>query len=334
MIMNTMPAGQKPINTSARTGDDLTAIKGIGPARQRWLKESLNVHSYRDLAALPADEMESQLKADGQVISRGEIDSWVAQARELALAADPPAKGVELADTKVGRKVGSPAREREWQPFASFVVEFQAREPKGRAVERRTMVHHMEADRSETWPGIEGKRLCRWILGQLTKETRQENDVGAPIGESPAVGSPVGAQPAETLPVTVRITQLRAFQPPQTDMPSAIGEVGRPFQGIVRGDEPFALAACLALAGPAAYEITKKQATYRAQFYACNLPTGERTHLGDTKPETLIEGKLSYTAVLKDVSLPRGMYRLRVATTLQDVRTAPGYLEVPLLQVV
>lgn len=332
--MTTAPAGQKPINSSISTGDDLTAIKGIGPARQRWLKESLNVHSYRDLAAVPVEEMESQLKAEGQVVSRGEIDSWVAQAQELALAADPPARGVELADTEVGRKAGSPARERGWQPFASFVVEFQAREPKGRAEERRTTVHHMEADRSEAWPGIEGERLCQWMLGQLTKETQRETEVEAPIEEPPAVELSIGAQVAETLPVTARITQLCAFQPPQTDTPSAIGEVGRPFQGIIRGDEPFALAACLALAGPAAYEITKKQATYRAQFYACNLPTGERTHLGDTKPETLVEGKLSYTAVLQDVSLPPGMYRLRVAMTLQDVRTAPGYLEVQLLQVV
>jgi hypothetical protein len=57
--------------------------------------------------------------------------------------------------------------------------------------------------------------------------------------------------------------------------------------------------------------------------------------MDDTKPDTLVEGKLSsYTAMLTEASLPPGMYHLRVLTTLRGVRTAPGYLEMPQLQVV
>ena len=43
--------------------DDLTAIMGIGQARQIWFRETLNVQTYRDLAALSIDEIDSRLKA-------------------------------------------------------------------------------------------------------------------------------------------------------------------------------------------------------------------------------------------------------------------------------
>jgi hypothetical protein len=300
------------MSSSDREGNDLTAIKGIGPARQRWFRESLNICTFRDLAALSADEIESRLKAEGQIASRGEIDGWIAQAQELAAA-------VNLSSQRAVE-----AAEGEWQPFASFVVEFQARRIKGLAEERRTMVHHMEADKGETWSGIEGERLCHWMLDQ----------VGARVQQVIEEKLPAEVRPAFACPVTVEIAQVRAFQPPQTETPIGVGEAGRPFRGFVRGGEPFALEASFGLAGPAAAEIAKKQITYHAQFHARSLPTGERIHLGDIKPNTLVEGKLSYTAVLPEATLRPGLYRLRVLATLQGMPPILGYLEVPLLQVV
>lgn len=41
----------------------------------------------------------------------------------------------------------------EWNPFASFVVEFQVRVHDGWTEDRRTAVHYVEADRNEMWPG-------------------------------------------------------------------------------------------------------------------------------------------------------------------------------------
>jgi hypothetical protein len=312
----------------------LTAIKGIGQARQQYLKESLGARTFRDLAALSASEIESRLKAEGQVIFRGEIDRWIAQAKEYASAADPPSlRAVEAVGANKGREANSSPRQSEWQPFASFVVEFQARQVSGRTKEQRTTVHHMEADKGETWPDIQGERLWHWVLEQLGKEVRQE--LKKPLPQEPrAVELLAEAQPAAASPVTLAVAQLCAFQPPQADKPTAISEAGRPFQGSVKGGESFALATSLALTGPGAAEIAKRQITYRAQFYARSLSTGERTYLGDTRLDTLVEGKMAYTAVLTEASLPPGIYRLRVLTMLQSMRTAPGYLEVPLLQVV
>ena len=42
--------------------DDLTVIKGIGEATQRWLREELKVFRLKDLAALSVDEIEAALR--------------------------------------------------------------------------------------------------------------------------------------------------------------------------------------------------------------------------------------------------------------------------------
>lgn len=293
---------ENPTDWSAREGNDLTVIRGIGLARQRWLSESFNVRTFRDLAALSAEEIESRLKAEGQIASRSEIEQWIARAQELAAAAG----------------------EGDWKPFASFVVEFQAREVEGRAEERRTAIHYMEADKSETWPGIESDQLCQWMLDQVGEKVQRE----------PEEGPPVEARPATVPSVTVEITQIQAFQPPQNETPSAIGQAGRPFQGFVRSSEPFALKASFVLTGLAAPDTTKRQITYSAQFHAYNLSTGERTHMGDTSPDTLAEGESSYKAVLPEATLQPGVYRLWVLATLQGAPPTVGYLEVPMLQVV
>lgn len=75
------------MNTSNRKSDDLTKINGIGPVRQEWLRESLDVYTFRDLAVLSVDEIESRLKTEGKIISRSEIEAWIDQAQELALTA-------------------------------------------------------------------------------------------------------------------------------------------------------------------------------------------------------------------------------------------------------
>jgi hypothetical protein len=326
VVVTTVSTGEIPTNLRDREDDDLTVVKGIGPARRRWLRESFNVRTFHDLAALSVDEIGSQLKAAGQITSRLEIAEWIAQAQELAASVNQSSqRDVGSTEAEAEEKANSPVREDDWKPVASFVVEFQVRQFEGQAEEQRTTVHHMEADRGETWPGIEGEQLCQWMLGQAGRKLQQE----------PEEGFPVETRPAAARAVTVEITQVQAFQPPQADTPIGTGRAGQPFSGFVRSGEPFALEASFGLAGPAAAEVAKTQVTYHAQLHAWNRSTGERTYLGDTKPDTLVEGKLSpYKAVLPEITLQQGMYHLRILTTLQGVRTAPGYLEVPLFQVV
>ncbi|MBZ0283708.1 MAG: hypothetical protein K8L97_23425 [Anaerolineae bacterium] len=126
--------------------DELTAIKGIGASRQKWLQKTFNVQTYHDLANLSAEEIESRLKAEGKIVSHAEIETWIAQAQHLATVA---------------------VKNDGWQPIASFVVEFQEHETETGIVEQRTKVHHVESDHTSLWAGIQQNQLCHWMIEQL-----------------------------------------------------------------------------------------------------------------------------------------------------------------------
>jgi len=53
-----------------------------------------------------------------------------------------------------------------WQPYSSFVVEFQKRQSHT-GEENQTIIHHMESASGETWSGIEVRHLSQWILDHL-----------------------------------------------------------------------------------------------------------------------------------------------------------------------
>jgi hypothetical protein len=269
-----------------------------------------------------------QTEFEGKIHERGRI-SELRPSRELKRAvtdhrSSQQAVGLEDADAE-GNPNASVGRGG-WKPFASFVVEFQAREVEGRTEERRTTVHYMEADKGKTWSGTEGERLCQWMLSQLGEVAQRRAESEEEL--------PVKARGAAALPVTVEIAQIRAFQPPQAGAPIGIGEVGRPFLGFARGNESLAFEASFELTGLGAVEVTKEQRTYRAQFYAGDMSTDATIHLGDTEPDILIENKLSYTALLPKAILAPGMYRVQVLVKVQGLPPILGCLEVPLLQVV
>jgi hypothetical protein len=320
--MTTAPTGENPMNSSDRTGDDLTAIKGISEKRQYRLREEFGICTLQDLATISDEKIESVAKGL-RGVSSSTVKGWSVEARKELSSQ----RVIESAPAEAGEKANSPATEGEWKSVASFVGTFQVRQVKD-GTKQRIQVRYLEGDKywEEEWSGIESEQPWRWILDQLPKKVQQEPEHEEKLQ--------VETQPTATLPVTVEITQIQAFQPPETETPSVIGEAGQPFLGFLRSGEPFALKVCFALAETAAAEVAKRQVTYRAQFYARNLTTRERTLLGDTEPDTLVETQLSYTAVLPEATLQPGMYRLRVLVTLQDVRMVPGYLEVPLLQVV
>lgn len=159
--------------------DDLTEIAGIGPARATLLRESLGVHSFQDLAALSVDEISSQLRAEGQFVSEGVIEQWIAQARELA-------------GTTVEAEHNSPNSEPAWESAATFVVEFQVREDDE---ERRTRVHHMEEDVDANWPDVRPVEVSRWMMEQM----------GEP---SPGLPEEVEAQARQEL--ELELQQMRA----------------------------------------------------------------------------------------------------------------------------
>ncbi len=68
--------------TAAASADDLTKLKGVGPAYAKKLNEA-GITSFAQIAALTAEgvaELEEKLNASGRV----ERDGWIEQAKELA----------------------------------------------------------------------------------------------------------------------------------------------------------------------------------------------------------------------------------------------------------
>jgi hypothetical protein len=344
----------KPIHSDDKEFDDLTTIKGIGPTRQQWLRKCLGVHTYQDLAALSVAEIETRLRAEGQVAARSVIEGWLMQAQELTAPAKPPVGGAAeiqaagevnavvkadpalasvVTSSKTEESINGSPQEGEWKPFASFVVEFQVRRAANQAEEHRTTVHFMEADKTvhfveadkrETWPGLETARLCQWMFDQVVKKEPPQ----------PVVAYSSELKAAITPPPTAKVSQVRAFQPPQTLTPVGLSRAGQSFSGMVRGNEPFALELSFDLTGTMVANLAQKHTTYRAEFHVRNLATRATTPLGGTQPESLNETKLAYTALLPHATLPPGVYCLQALVTFQGAAAGPGYLEIPLLRVV
>ena len=345
------------MSSSDKKYDDLTVIKGIGPARQRWLRESLNIVTFADLAALSVDEIESRLKADKQIASQNKIKAWIAQAREYAAAAAERAAQPTFAGTDAqakkqantlaeanesspqtadsaknddGKEANTTTRKDGWKPFASFVVEFQQRTVEGQAIEYRTTAHHMEADTGANWPGIEREQHCLWMIEQVGDRIGPEPEEEERLAQERAA-EPV---PAARSPVKVEITQIQVFQPPQAENPVGSGQDDQPFEGLIKGNEPFALEIHFNLGGEAAAELTSKPAVCNASVYVQNQSTRESAHLGDADPGTLKKGKLAYTATLPEVALTPGTYRLLAFVTLQAASVEPDFVTLPELKVV
>lgn len=74
---------EPPPPTEPAQPDDLTVLKGIGPAIQDKL-HAFGIRTFRDLAAADAEALTEQLKSAQTVISQNRVEEWIASARERA----------------------------------------------------------------------------------------------------------------------------------------------------------------------------------------------------------------------------------------------------------
>lgn len=279
--------------------DDLTILKGIGPARQQWLRDSFAVQTFADLAALMPDDVEQRLKVDGQIARREAIEEWLAQAQALAT-------GVSARETDETAEPNP-----EWRPFASFVVEIQAWEADAQESVLRTAVQHIETDNNAAWHGIEREKLCEWIISQVDREverfTKQQTAVSAP--KAPLM-----------------IEQVEIWQPPA---PQKTIEAQRPLPIILQSQQPFTLTTNII---PTQQETAVEIGHFVVQFDARNLLSGKQWSLGETVEITASD--LPTIAQLPSISLPSGQYRLMTRISLSNPEMADGYFELPFVQVI
>jgi len=69
-------------------------------------------------------------------------------------------------------------------------------------------------------------------------------------------------------------------------------------------------------------------------FHILEQPFGKEMHQGDAEPLSLLENQVGYQAELIGVSLPTGLYLLRVLTRVRSTPPAFVHLEVPMLRVI
>lgn len=329
------------MNLGDQEHDDLTAIRGVGPARQRWFNEALGVRTFRDLAEMSADEIESRLKADKQIASREAVEAWIAEAQDRAAKAE---SALQLSAASENITASQPVqsgagdddgkglpttRTDGWRPFASFVVEFQERSGEDQAIEYRTSAHHMESDTSREWPGIERDQHCQWMLDQIGERISKELD----FKEHPARKGIAEQVPVARSLVEVRIAEVLAYQPPQADAPVGSGQAGESFEGYLKGDQPFVLEIHFDLVGEAAVDLSARQAVYRIRSYVRDQFTGESTHLADAEPGNLAKGELRYVARLPAATLPPGEYQFFAFVSLQAVSVRPDFVTFPVVNI-
>ena len=321
--------------TEETTYDDLTKISGIGGVRQRWLDETFGARTYADVAALYADEIEAQLKAEGKPYSRSEIELWPEEAAALAAeksraamhaTANPsnPNPGSNPKKTKAQKGTDEP-----WKPVATFIVEFQARRTGDRAIEYQTKISHHDTDKEKEWPGIESEGLGAWMVEHAGDKLCAEAPA-APVAEAEAKATPPAkAVPSERL--SVIITGLRLFQPAGTEVMLASGKNGRPHGGYIQAGDPFVIEASFEL-GEQAAALGKREIPYRAQFYTQNRTTGEKAHLGQAEPGLFSAARATYSARLAGITLPAGSFRLQVVVLAEEENVAPAYFELSMLR--
>lgn len=307
-----------------KTLDDLTMIKGIKEKRQEWLRTTFNVYTFQDLASLNVAQIEERRKIDRLNVSQEVIKNWIDQASELANGVGKTSRPAKKQPAELPSN--TMPRENGWKPIASFVVEYQIRMASEQLTERRTVAHYMEEDHTHTWPGIEGKQLCEWIINQIpqTLSRNLEPLNKQHLGELQDVKS-----------TAIRITHLRIRQPANPTSPITSIEPGTHSQASVLHGQPFHVEIDFELVGSKAEEVADGKVRWKAETRTFSLTSHTDLQLCESGPHFFEEGRLKYTLSMPEVSLQQGFRRMwTLITPEQSSSVLPDFLDIPNFQVV
>ncbi|MCI0561482.1 MAG: hypothetical protein MN733_23590 [Nitrososphaera sp.] len=327
-----MPTDSKKDRPSQKGSkkDDFKVIKGVGEALDEWLRASFNVHTYAELAKLPARELRSRAFHDDVGLTSSKIKEILDEAKKLAEASQSPApeSGKPVSPTAEERPAAL-KKENEWKEFATFIINIERKVVGDREEKRTTISHHDTEGKAGPWPGIQVDQACRWMLERLGEE---EVEI-APEEEAHKVEAVSAVEYPAPASVAIEITGIQVFQPPSSDQPQDLFKQNRAFTGFVRAGKPLSFSVAFQLNGDGASEETKSHKEFVVVFDAVDLFSSTVTQLGVSRPDFLKEGQFSYTAWIAPLSLSTGVYRLKIVTTIRDGQPLSGKAEVPLLQV-
>jgi hypothetical protein len=313
---------------------DLTQIRGIGAVRKRWLN-ALGIDTIADLAQASAEAIDAKAKQDGRILSRDELEEWIAQAQVLcgqaSLGSVETAERGEAAPNSIAQGAAPPDPTPEagdWASIATFRVDYQTRQGAG-SLEQRLIAHHLETQATEQWADFDTDQLQAWMRDRLAALLPALSSATPP---------PVMRPPVTPPPIAAEITQLRVMQFDRMSRPMVANKTSPIFPNAIYTADPFALEVSVQFAGQFA---GSEQATpdrpvdYQVQCLARNVATGETAGLGDVTGQVSLAHSAGDTVLLPSLRLRQpGIYRLKVLVTQPQSPAPLGHFKVPVLQVV
>ncbi|ASC71067.1 hypothetical protein XM38_020170 [Halomicronema hongdechloris C2206] len=322
---------------SVHSSTPLTAIKGIGPVKQRRLQQALAIQTVQDLLAFDCDQIQARLAEVGPGVPPQEIQQWLQQARALAEtepagdAPEAPAATVtDLTDSE--QETGTDPTE--GMPIDAAVPEDPSQSQREASAPRmnrrgtfqisvlegvdddRMTIEHVESGECYGVNPVSPVALYEWIWDHLVGEL--------PEADSSPIMSPASkpAPGAEAPPPAIDILEVSII--PVTADSTVPGTLMR--------DQAFTMAVRFRLMSGNGSSALKDTVAV-AQFYARNRLTGEMRPLAVVQDRVTQLGVAQYLQSDPVTLTDAGIYQIQVVVTLQNVRAAAGYQELHFIQV-
>lgn len=308
--------------------DNLTHIKDIGLAREKWLNDH-GIVTYTQLTEADPNWICEQLKNDGKPsVPLEVVQGWIEEAGTMATKTSPSDVPTNVIPIQSQNRI--PITEDGWDEFASFYISYQHKHqanhpPLRTQVVYRTYADHIEANENQQWDGIEGNDLCNWIMSHVNTIMNDEHMEAAP--SEAAVSTAHDNKPSE-----IRIVSIRVHDSVGGLANASAGEL---FKGAVYRQQPLTFDFNLE------YLVSDSENTKEGDVYDCQLSLYIYEMPGDKQALPLQKilqrlpesGQTHFLATLTTSQLPTGLYRIRAVATLTNQTPVLSIIDIPLLQV-
>lgn len=339
----------------------LTALKGIGPAKQQRLKQALDIQTIEELLNYDAEEIEARLAATGAAISQHEIRQWLSQAQNLVPSRD--GRKAEAAMPEVANPEGDTP---EFSLDSKSSLDNSGPETNGASVisANGTFAVRLDASGAETTPRLHVEHvetgqtnivsqenaadLYAWVEAQISSPSAQAQTSSSTFESVAAHGRSTADAAVEEDAIAEDVAVLETT-PAGSNIPHIdimdLGMVVLDSNGLtvqstanqlpqyLPKDCPFSMTVRFRIIrngeAPQATDLVAV-----AQFFVRNRVTGAQMTLGVSQAKVAELAREQHLQSPPTRLSEAGLYQLQAMVTLQNVRAAASYREMQLVQVI
>jgi hypothetical protein len=286
-----MTSKRLPSPGASALADDLTRIRGIGPAIAHRLSTA-GVTTFDEIAARSPSDLAALIGVAGLSAEQIARKDWVGQAQALAVERSSDIRADALFDHEPLAPDHQPATVNR-QHYATFMVELLLDEEND---VRRTRVAHVQGGAEDSWAGWRATQL----LAFFTQSARIQLSQAEPAPSAQEIAPDIASTGRE---VRAHISGLEL---------APVGADGS--QSFLRDGQPFEVQ--LALEFSAVVTAADEPGVYSATVYAKNLLDHSRhviSQVRDTLPQTD-----STILRLAGAELRHGIYRLEAMVSVKQ----------------